>query len=94
MNDELKIKEQVSNCFNAKHVTYSLSGGVESAYQKLADLLTEGYDLTHSQAEDVIDDIEALVAQYVMEESPKFTDVHEFDHLEEWDRKYEEKVGK
>tara|TARA_Y100000114_G_scaffold13244_1_gene10660 strand:- start:1190 stop:1336 length:147 start_codon:yes stop_codon:yes gene_type:complete len=45
-----------------------------SAYQLLADLLIKEYELMHYNVDDIVDDIEELVAQYIMENSPKFTD--------------------
>jgi len=45
-----------------------------SAYQLLADLLINEYELMHYNVDDIVDDIEELVAQYIMEQSPKFTD--------------------
>jgi len=38
--------------------------------------------------------MEELIALYVLQTSPKFTGEPEVDPLDEWDRKYEEKVGK
>ena len=64
----------VSNCFNANHVTYSMSGGVQSGYNHLSKLMIDEYDLTHNDVDNVVEDIEELVAQYIMELSPKFTD--------------------
>tara|TARA_R100000654_G_scaffold42768_1_gene69010 strand:- start:596 stop:748 length:153 start_codon:yes stop_codon:yes gene_type:complete len=45
-----------------------------SAYQLLADLLINEYELMHYNVDDIVDDIEELVAQYIMEQSPKLTD--------------------
>tara|TARA_R100001163_G_scaffold61323_1_gene51207 strand:- start:310 stop:549 length:240 start_codon:yes stop_codon:yes gene_type:complete len=70
--DDLRLC--VSNCFNAKHVTYSMSGGVQSGYNHLSKLMIDEYDLTHNDVDNVVGDIEELVAQYIMELSPKFTD--------------------
>ena len=64
----------VSNCFN--HAGYLHDGKTrdESGYQQLSRLMTTEYDLTHSDVDNVVGDIEELVAQYIMELSPKFTD--------------------
>jgi len=68
------LRCHVSNCFNANHVTYSMSGGVQSGYNHLSKLMIDEYDLTHNDVDNVVEDIEELVAQYIMELSPKFTD--------------------
>ena len=62
----------VSNCFNANHVTYSMSGGVQSGYNHLSKLMIDEYDLTHNDVDEVVGDLEQMVAQYIMENSPKF----------------------
>ena len=64
----------VSNCFN--HAGYLHDGMTrdESGYQQLSRLMTTEYDLTHSDVDNVVSDIEELVAQYIMEQSPKFND--------------------
>ena len=71
---ESDIRLYVSNCFNANHVTYSMSGGVKSGYNHLSDLMINDYELTHNDVDNVVGDIEELVAQYIMEQSPKFND--------------------
>ena len=70
--DDLRLC--VSNCFNANHITYSMSGGVMSGYNHLSKMMIQDYDLDHDDVEEVVGDIEELVAQYIMEHSPKFTD--------------------
>ena len=70
--DDLRLC--VSNCFNANHVTYSMSGGVQSGYNHLSKLMIDEYDLTHNDVDEVVGDIEQMVAEYIMENSPKFTD--------------------
>ena len=67
----------VSDCFN--HRGYKFDGETldESGYQQLARLMTTQYDLTHSDVDNVVGDIEELVAQYIMEQSPKFNDNEE-----------------
>tara|TARA_R100000388_G_scaffold89508_1_gene70292 strand:+ start:417 stop:656 length:240 start_codon:yes stop_codon:yes gene_type:complete len=64
----------VSNCFNANHVTYSMSGGVQSGYNHLSKLMIDEYDLTHNDVDEVVGDIEQMVAEYIMENSSKFQD--------------------
>tara|TARA_Y100000592_G_C5440588_1_gene303158 strand:+ start:167 stop:415 length:249 start_codon:yes stop_codon:yes gene_type:complete len=78
MSDETlqDLRCYVSNCFNANH----RYGGVEeytrvkSGYNHLSDLMINEYDLTHNDVDNVVEDIEELVAQYIMEQSPKFND--------------------
>ena len=64
----------VSNCFNVNHVTYSMSGGVQSGYNHLSRLMIGEYDLTHDDVDEVVGELEELVAQYIIENSPKFND--------------------
>ncbi len=64
----------VSNCFNANHVTYSMSGGVMSGYKHLSKMMIDEYDLDDFDVDNVVEDIEELVAQYIIENSPKFND--------------------
>lgn len=71
---ESDIRLYVSNCFNAKHVTYSMESGVKSGYNHLSDLMIDEYDLDHNDVDEVVGDIEELVAKYIMENSPKFQD--------------------
>ena len=74
MSDETlyDLRCYVSNCFN--HAGYLHDGKTrdESGYQQLSRLMTTEYDLTHSDVDNVVADIEELVAQYIMEQSPKF----------------------
>ena len=80
MNNETlyDLRCYVSNCFN--HAGYLHDGKTrdESGYQQLSRLMTTEYDLTHSDVDNVVSDIEELVAQYIMEQSPKFTDNEEY----------------
>ena len=39
--------------------------------------MRDEYDLTHNDVDNVVGDIEELVAQYIMEQSPKFYDNEE-----------------
>lgn len=70
--DDLRLC--VSNCFNAKVISYSMAGGVMSGYNHLSKMMIQDYDLTHNDVDNVVEDIEELVAQYIMELSPKFND--------------------
>lgn len=76
MSDETlyDLRCYVSNCFN--HYGYLHDGKTpdESGYRRLSKLMTEEYDLTHSDVDEVVGDIEELVAKYIMEYSPKFYD--------------------
>ena len=76
MTDETlyDLRCYVSNFFNASHVAYSMSSGVKSGYNHLSELMINDYELTHNDVDNVVDDIEELVAQYIMEQSPKFND--------------------
>ena len=67
----------VSNCFN--HRGYKSDGITwdDSGYQQLSRLMTAEYDLSHYDVDNVVGDIEELVAQYIMEQSPKFNDNEE-----------------
>ena len=65
----------VSNCFNHCELgAFKCDRPSESSYMRLADLMIQEYDLTHNDVDNVVEDIEELVAQYIMEQSPKFTD--------------------
>ena len=68
------IRLYVSNCFN--HRGYKNDGETldESAYQHLSRLMIEEYDLSHYDVDGIVGDIEQLVAQYIMDVSPKFQD--------------------
>ena len=76
MSDETlyDLRCYVSNCFN--HRGYKSDGITwdDSGYNHLSKLMIDEYDLTHSDVDNVVSDIEELVAQYIMELSPKFTD--------------------
>ena len=76
MSNETKsdIRLYVSNCFN--HRGYMSDGTTpdESGYRMLSRLMIEEYDLTNSDVDEVVGDIEELVANYIMEYSPKFND--------------------
>ena len=76
MSDETlyDLRCYVSDCFN--HRGYSRDGQSldVSGYQQLARLMIKEYDLTHNDVDNVVSDIEELVAQYIMEQSPKFND--------------------
>ena len=64
----------VSDCFNHRGYKH---GGVElddSGYQQLSRLMTTEYDLTHSDVDEVVSEIEDLVSKFIMNESPKFQD--------------------
>ncbi len=70
---DLDIRVAISDCFNAN----SLNTEVKSGYQLLSALMLKDYDLTHDDVDEVVGDIEQMVAQYIMENSPKFTDDEE-----------------
>jgi len=101
MTDKQHITQQVSDCFNANNVAFSMADGIESPYVRLSKLLKDEFHLTQSDVEELVDEMEELIALYVLQTSPKYTgftclntDILEPDPLDEWDRKYEEKAGK
>jgi len=74
MSDESNIRIRVSECFNANHGFRDEVGHTLSGYQLLSSLLVNEYELDHYHLDSVADDIEEIVAKYIMENSPKFTD--------------------
>ena len=44
-----------------------------SGYNHLSKMMIQDYDLDHDDVEEVVGEIEELVAQYIIEHSPKFT---------------------
>lgn len=70
---ESDIRGYVSDCFN--HRGYKFDGKTpdESAYQRLTGLFKE-YDLDHRDVDSIANTIENVVAEYLMDYSPKFTD--------------------
>ena len=71
------IVHYVSDCFNHRGYMHDGKTPDESGYTRLSKLMTQEYDLTHSDVDSVVGDIEELVAQYIMDYSPKFTDEDE-----------------
>jgi len=59
----------VSDCFNHRE-----GAGADSAYMRLTKLMQEEYDLDNNDVDEVVSEIEELVAKFIMENSPKFTD--------------------
>ncbi len=45
-----------------------------SGYKHLSKMMIEEYDLDDFDVDNVVEDIEELVAQYIIENSPKFND--------------------
>ena len=78
MSDETlyDLRCYVSNCFNANHGCVNASTGTTliSAYQHLSQLMINEYDLDNNDVDEVVGDIEQLVAKFIMEQSPKFND--------------------
>ena len=70
---ESDIRGYVSDCFN--HRGYKFDGETpdESAYQRLTGLFKE-YDLDHWDVDSMANTIESVVAEYIMDNSPKFND--------------------
>ena len=76
MSDETlyDLRCYVSDCFNANHTLADDPFAKQSGYQHLSALMIKEYDLTHNDVDNVVGDIEELVAQYIMEQSPTFND--------------------
>lgn len=76
MSDETlyDLRCYVSDCFN--HYGYKFDGETpdESGYRRLSNLMTQEYDLTNSDVDEVVSNIEDLVSKFIMEHSPKFYD--------------------
>ena len=76
MSDETlyDLRCYVSDCFN--HYGYLSDGKTPdlSGYRMLSRLMKEEYDLDNNDVDEVVHDLEHLVAKYIMENSPKFYD--------------------
>ena len=76
MSDETlyDLRCYVSNCFN--HRGYKSDGITldDSGYQQLSQLMITEYDLTHSDVDEVVSEIEDMVSKFIMYNSPKFND--------------------
>ena len=70
------LRLEVSSCFNANHGCVNASTGstLISAYQHLSQLMIEEYGLGHYEVDNLVADIEQLIAERIAEESPKCTD--------------------
>ena len=73
---ESDIRSSVSDCFNANHGFRDEIGSTKSAYQLLTALL-ETYELDHWDADSLANTIESVVAEFIMDYSPKFQDNEE-----------------
>ena len=71
---ESDLRLHVSNCFNHRGYKYDSKELDESGYMQLSRLMIEEYGLYHYDVDHVVGDIEELIAQYIFESSPKFTD--------------------
>lgn len=71
MSDETlyDLRCYVSDCFNHRE-----SYTADSGYMRLTKLMQEEYDLDNNDVDEVVGDIELLVAKFIMENSPKFND--------------------
>ena len=71
MSDETlyDLRCYVSDCFNHRE-----GAGADSGYMRLNKLMQEEYDLDNNDVDEVVSEIEELVAKFIMENSPKFTD--------------------
>ena len=76
MNDETlsDVRGYVSDCFNHRGYKYDSKELDESGYQQLSRLMIEEYGLYHYDVDDVVSVIEDMVSNYIMDNSPKFTD--------------------
>lgn len=59
----------VSDCFNHRE-----SYTADSGYMRLVKLMVERYGMHEYDAESIADTIEEVVAQYILDYSPKFQD--------------------
>ena len=59
----------VSDCFNHRE-----SYTADSGYMRLTKLMQEEYGLDNNDVDEVAGAIEQLVAEFIMENSPKFQD--------------------
>ena len=67
--DFYDVRCYVSDCFNHRE-----SYTADSGYMRLTKLMLDEYDLTHNDVDFIADEIEELIAKYIMKESPKFQD--------------------
>ena len=74
IEDSYDVQCYVSDCFNANHTLADDPFAKQSGYQHLSALMLKKYGLTHNDVDEVVGDIEERVAQYIMENSPKFQD--------------------
>ena len=76
MSDETlyDLRGYVSACFN--HRGYKSDGITwdDSGYQQLSRLMIEEYNLDDFDVDNIVGDIEELVAKFIMENSPKLQD--------------------
>lgn len=68
------IRGYVSDCFNHRGYKYDGKTLDESGYMQLSRLMIEEYGLYHYDVDDVVSVIEDMVSNYIMDNSPKFTD--------------------
>ena len=71
MSDETlyDLRCYVSDCFNHRE-----SIQADSGYMRLSKLMKEEYDLDNNDVDEVVHEIEQLVAKHIMKYSPKFYD--------------------
>ena len=71
MSDETlyDLRCYVSDCFNHRE-----SMQADSGYMRLSKLMIDEYDLDNYDVDDVVSVIEDMVSNYIMDNSPKFTD--------------------
>ena len=67
--DFYDVRGHVNDCFN-----YRESFSADSGYMRLTKLMLNKYDLTHSDVDFIVDEIEELIAKYIMKSSPKLID--------------------
>ena len=70
MSDETlyDLRCYVSDCFNHRE-----SYTADSGYMRLTKLMQEEYGLDNNDVDEVVSEIEELVAKFIMDNSPKFT---------------------
>jgi len=69
MENKSDIRLYVSNIFNSNYFIQSEGKEFKSAYRRLADLMTNEFQMSDHDVEEVVDAIENLVAEYIMSNS-------------------------
>ena len=75
MSNEIEsdIRTKVNDCFTHRGYMHDGETPTQSAYQMLTDVLKE-YGLDHWDGDSLANTIEHVVAEYIMDYSPKLND--------------------